>query len=65
MKKVSKKVQSTKLSKGKFLSLNGNVLEQVRGGKNASSVPTTAPSSDPPADTDRLCGSGCGNLSGW
>ena len=48
MKKISKKVQSTKLNEGKYASLNGDMLKKVNGGKAAS------------GNSDRACG--CGEI---
>jgi len=46
MKKVSKKVQSTK-NEDKYVSLNGDMLKKIEGGTQSGS-------------TDRLCSGGCG-----
>ncbi|NVO12103.1 MAG: hypothetical protein HXX16_19250 [Bacteroidales bacterium] len=51
MKKISKKVQSTKLNEGKYSSLNGNTLKKVKGGSTES------------GSTDHACGT-CGATAG-
>ncbi|WP_421920093.1 hypothetical protein [Marinifilum sp.] len=54
MKKVSKKVESTKLNDSKYHSLNGEMLKKIKGGtRNEASKISDG------ASTDRLCG-GCG-----
>ena len=49
MKKVSKKVQSTKLNEKKYFSLNGKMLGKIGGGTITGT-----------GSEDRNCG-GCGN----
>ncbi|MDR1348617.1 MAG: hypothetical protein LBJ63_09395 [Prevotellaceae bacterium] len=55
MKKVSKKVQSTKLNESKYFSLNGNMLK-IKGGHNGD---------DLVSNTDRTCNGGCGATSAF
>jgi hypothetical protein len=50
MKKVSKKVQSTKLNEIKYFSLNGDMLKKIKGGHNDNLI----------SNTDRTCSGGCG-----
>ena len=57
MKKVSKKVQSTKESK--YISLNGNMLNKIKGGGGGGGRYDGA--CDPPS-TDNACRPACGNL---
>jgi hypothetical protein len=51
MKKVSKKVEITKLNEDKFVSLNGKMLEKIKGGNMNS------------GSTDHACG-GCSGSAG-
>ena len=56
MKKVSKKVQSTKLKEEFYSSLNGKMLKKIKGGSSLISGPS---------DTDRVCNGGCGSTRAW
>ena len=50
MKKVSKKLKSTKLNEDKYSSLNGKMLKKIKGGASSTSN----------GSTDRVCSGGCG-----
>ncbi len=50
MKKVSKRVQSTKLNEDKYFSLNGDMSKKIKGGVD-NSISS--------ASSDRVCEGGC------
>jgi hypothetical protein len=52
MKKVLKKVQTTKLNEKNYVSLNGEMLSKIKGSGSTEDLSTW---------TDRLCGGGCGS----
>ncbi len=56
MKKVSKRVQSTKANDDKYFSLNGEMLKKIKGGSSLISGPS---------NTDRVCTGGCGPDKSW
>lgn len=56
MKKVSKRVQSTKVNDDKYFSLNGEMLKKIKGGSSLISGPS---------NTDRVCSGGCGSTRAW
>lgn len=53
-KKVSEKVSETKLVEGKYTSLNGNMLQKIKGGLQPIN-----------GSTDNACSGGCGSMTGW